>query len=64
MSILGLRSQKAECTVPTEVIRLLRSPADQKTNTFFEDLTEAIYSQNSFKWKLFTTEVSWKTVQL
>lgn len=50
----------AECRVPTEVIGFLRSPADQKTNMFSGDLVETIYSQKSFKWKLFTEGVPWK----
>lgn len=42
----------------------LRAPGDEKTNVFAGDLTETTYSQNSFKWKLFTKAVPWKTVGL
>ena len=42
----------------------LRAPGDEKTNVFTGDLTETTYSQNSFKWKLFTKAVPWKTVEL
>ena len=46
------------------LIQTLRAPRDEKTNVFTGDLTETAYSQNSFKWKLFTKAVSWKTVEL
>ena len=42
----------------------LRAPGDEKTNVFAGDVTETKYSQNCFKWKLFTKEVPWKTVEL
>ena len=42
----------------------LRAPGDKKTNVFAGDVTETKYSQNCFKWKLFTREVPWKTVEL
>lgn len=54
----------AECRVPADIIGFLRAPGDEKTNVFTGDLTETTYSQNSFKWKLFTKAVPWKTVEL
>lgn len=45
-----------------KLTQTLSPPADQKTNVFFGNLTETRYSHNSFKWKLFTKEVPWKTL--